>query len=101
MNANPWSIPKDRALRRLLLSLNERAGEICDLEPDNGQDPRMLTLRHHEVERLRAHVFLHGQPPGTYGVFYEFPHAIPGILESEEKLSLNAALSSLALHFDA
>ena len=61
----------------------------------------MVTLRHAELERLRAHVFLHGQKPGTYGVFFEYPHPVPGILESEENLSLQRLLSSLALHFDA
>lgn len=100
MNANPWALPKARPLRRLLLSLDDRIGDACAVVPDNG-DPAMLTLRHNELERLRAHVFLHGQQPGTYGVFFEFPHPVPGILESEENLPLPAVLDSLALHFDA
>ncbi len=101
MNANPWALPKDRALRRLLVSLGERAGAACDVVSDDGADPRMITLRHAEVEALRAHVFLHGQQPGTYGLFFEYPFPVPGILESEENLPLPAALASLALHFDA
>jgi len=101
MNANPWALAKDRALRRLLLSLDERAGKHCDIDPADGSDPRIVTLRHPELSRLRAHVYLHGQRPGTYGVFYEFPHPVPGMLETEENLPLPAALDSLALHFDA
>lgn len=101
MNANPWSLPKDRALRRLLVSLDERAGSVCELETADAGDPGMVTLRHPELAKLRAHVFLHGQRPGTYGLFYEYPYPVPGILEAEENLPLPAALASLALHFDA
>lgn len=101
MNANPWSLPKDRALRRLLVSLDERAGRHCDVVADDGKDPAMVTLRHSELERLRAHVFLHGQRPGTYGLFFEYPHPVPGILEAAENLPLDRAVASLALHFDA
>lgn len=101
MNANPWSLPKDRALRRLLVSLDERAGQAFDVAPDDGHDRWIVTLRHTELEQLRAHVFLHGQRPGTYGLFFEYPHPVPGILEAEENLPLPAALASLAMHFDA
>ena len=101
MNANPWSVAKDRALRRLLVSLDERAGQACDIAPDDGSDPRIVTLRHTELASLRAHVYLHGQRPGTYGLFFEYPYPVPGILETEENLPLPAALASLALHFDA
>ncbi|MCG2577015.1 hypothetical protein LZ012_08400 [Dechloromonas sp. XY25] len=101
MNANPWSLPKDRALRRLLVSLDERAGQACDVASDDGHDPCIVTLRHTELATLRAHVYLHGQRPGTYGLFFEYPHPVPGILETEENLPLNRALASLALHFDA
>lgn len=100
MNANPWAAPKDRAIRRVLVSFDDRLGRACDIVPDDG-DPCMVTLRHAELERLRAHVFLHGQKPGTYGVFFEYPHPVPGILESEENISLRRLLASLALHFDA
>ncbi|MBK7900408.1 MAG: hypothetical protein KA603_10735 [Azonexus sp.] len=100
MNANPWAAPKAKAIRRVLVSFDERLAGACDVVPDSG-DPAMVTLRHAELERLRAHVFLHGQKPGTYGVFFEYPHPVPGILESEENLSLQRLLSSLALHFDA
>lgn len=101
MKANPWSLPKDRALRRLLVSLDERCGQACDIDPGDNGDPAMITLRHPELAKLRAHVFLHGQRPGTYGLFFEYPHPVPGILESEENLPLPKALASLALHFDA
>lgn len=101
MNTNPWSLPKDRSLRRLLVRLDEKLGDACDVAPDNGGDPNIVTLRHSELDRLRAHVYLHGQRPGTYGVFFEYPHPVPGILETEENLPLPKALASLALHFDA
>ncbi|UCV09412.1 hypothetical protein [Dechloromonas denitrificans] len=61
----------------------------------------MVTLHHTELSKLRAHVFLHGQRAGTYGIFYEYPHPVPGILESEENVPLPKVLESLALHFDA
>jgi hypothetical protein len=47
---------------------------------------------------------LHGQHPGTYGIFFEYPHPVPGILETEENLPLPqllASLASLAMPFDA
>lgn len=101
MNTNPWALPKNRSLRRLLVSLDEKLGDACDVAPDDGADPDIVTLRHAELDLLRAHVYLHGQRPGTYGVFFEYPHPVPGILETEENLPLPKALSSLALHFAA
>lgn len=101
MNANPWAAPKSREIRRLLVSLDAQVAEACDIEADDGRDPRIVTLRHTELKNLRAHVYLHGQRPGTYGIFFEYPHPVPGILESEENLPLPDVLASLALHFDA
>jgi len=37
----------------------------------------------------------------NYGIFYEYPHPVPGTLESEENLPLPRLLASLATHFDA
>ena len=101
MNANPWSLPKSNALRRLLLAFGERIATACEVVPDANSDPNILTLRHSELDALRAHVYLHGQRPGTYGLFYEYPYPVPGLPEAEENLPLPAALTSLALHFDA
>ena len=101
MNANPWAAPKCREIRRVLVSLDERIAQACELVPDEGSDPQIVTLRHAELDKLRAHVYLHGQRSGTYGIFYEYPHPVPGILESEENLPLSHLLASLALHFDA
>lgn len=101
MNTNPWSLRKSRPLRRLLLAFDERISTSCEIVSDAGNDPDIVTLRHSELEALRAHVFLHGQSPGTYGLFYEYPYPLPGLREGVENLSLPDTLSSLALHFDA
>ena len=101
MKANPWASPKSREIRRLLVSLDARVAQACELVADDGADPQIVTLRHIELEQLRAHVYLHGQRAGTYGIFYEYPHPVPGILESEENLPLPKVLESLSLHFDA
>ncbi len=101
MNSNPWAAPKCREIRRVLVSLDERIARACELVPDEGGDPQIVTLRHTELDKLRAHVYLHGQRSGTYGIFYEYPYPVPGILESEENLPLPSLLASLALHFDA
>jgi hypothetical protein len=101
MNANAWALPKDRALRRLLVAFDEALGEACDIEPDAGTDPAILTLRHAELESLRAHVFLHGQRPGTYGVYYEYPNPLPDTPASAENLPLAHVLAGLRMHFDA
>ena len=101
MQTNLWSLPKDRSLRKLLISFEEKHGDHCEIDPLDNNDPAIVTLCHAELSRLRAHVFLHGQRPGTYGVFYEYPHPVPGILETEENLPLKDALVSLAIHFDA
>ena len=37
-----------------------------------------------ELDRLRAHVFLHGQRPGTYGVYYEYPNPLPDMPSTAE-----------------
>ncbi len=101
MNCNPWATAKVRELRRLLVTLDERIGASCDIAPDDGSDPRIVTLCHSELENLRAHVYLHGQRAGTYGVFFEYPHYVPGFLDREENLPLPKMLASLALHFAA
>ena len=101
MNVNPWASPKSREIRRVLVSLDERVADVCDIVPDAGNDPQIVTLCHVELAKLRAHVYLHGQRTGTYGIFYEYPHPVPGILESEENLPLPKVLASLAMHFDA
>lgn len=101
MNVNPWAVPKSREIRRLLLSLDPLAAEACNVTPDAGDDPCIVTLRHVELAQLRAHVYLHGQRPGTYGIFYEYPHPVPGIIETEENLPLTRAVENLAMHFDA
>lgn len=101
MNVNPWAAPKSREIRRVLVSLDERIAQCCDIAPDDGADPRIVTLCHSELSALRAHVYLHGQRAGTYGIFYEYPHPLPGIPESEENLPLSKVLANLALHFDA
>lgn len=101
MNTNAWALPKDRALRRLLVSFDPALGEACDIEPDSGTDPAIVTLRHAELERLRAHVFLHGQRPGTYGVYYEYPNPLPDMPSSIENLPLARVLDGLRMHFDA
>jgi hypothetical protein len=100
-DANPWSLPKGRPIRQLLVGLAERMGDAVALDPADGGDPDMVSLCHVELRALRACVFRHGQRNGSYGIFFEFPHPVPGILESEENLSLPQALASLALHFDA
>lgn len=101
MNINPWTARKDREIRRVLVSLDESVVDACDIAPDDGNDPRIVTLCHTELADLRAHIYLHGQRAGTYGIFLEYPHPVPGILESEENLPLPKLLASLALHFDA
>lgn len=98
---NPWSLPKDRQIRRLLVTLNERLGDACDVAPEDSDDPWAVTLYRPDLPNLRAHIHLHGQRAGTFGLFLEYPHPVPGILESEDNLSLPRALSCLALHFDA
>jgi hypothetical protein len=100
-DANPWSLSKGRPIRRLLVGLAERMGDAVALDPADGGDPDMVSLCHVELRALRACVFRHGQRGDSYGIFFEFPHPVPGILESEENLSLPQALASLALHFDA
>ena len=95
---NPWAASKDRRLKRLLVPLASQA--LCELEPDAGTDPAFVTLFHPELPRLRAHVFLHGQPEDTYGLFLEFPHPIPGIPESRDALPLPRLLELLQVHFD-
>lgn len=101
MNVNPWASPKSREIRRVLVSLDERVAQACDVVADEGADPHIVTLRHTELDKLRAHIYLHGQKAGTYGIFLEYPHPVPGILESKENLPLTRLLESLAIHFDA
>ncbi|QID19494.1 hypothetical protein G3580_18845 [Nitrogeniibacter mangrovi] len=99
MNANPWSLKKHNQLRRLLVSLNERAGDVCEVVSDD--DPHTVTLRHADLRRLRARVYLHAQPRGTYGIAFEFPSPVPQVLARQEFLSLPAAVRCLSAHFAA
>ncbi len=101
MNINPWTAPKSRAIRKVLVALDPQLAENCDVEPDAGNDPQIVILRHSELTALRAHIYVHGQKAGTYGIFLEYPHPVPGIVESEENLPLPRLLESLAIHFAA
>lgn len=101
MNINPWVAPKSRAIRKFLVALEPRLASACDIVPDAGNDPQIVILRHAELDKLRAHVYVHGQKAGTYGIFLEYPHPVPGIMESAENLPLPRLLESLSLHFDA
>lgn len=65
MNVNPWACPKSREIRRVLVSLDESVARSCDIAPDNGNDPHIVTLRHTELETLRAHVYLASAPAPT------------------------------------
>ncbi len=99
MNTNPWSLQKHNHLRRLLVSLGARVADACEVIAD--EDPHTVTLRHADLRRLRARIYLHGQPQGTYGIAFEFPSAVPQVLARQECLSLPAAVRCLAVHFDA
>jgi hypothetical protein len=99
MNTNPWALQKHKQLRRLLVSLNERVASACEVIADG--DPDTVTLRHADLRRLRARVYLYGQLQGTYGIAFEFPAAVPQVLARQEHLSLPAAIRCLASHFDA
>ena len=101
MNVNPWVAPKSREIRKFLVALDPQVASTCDIVPDDGHDPQIVTLRHTELDKLRAHIYVHGQKAGTYGIFFEYPYPVPGILESEENLPLSRLLESLAMHFDA
>jgi hypothetical protein len=101
MNVNPWIAPKSREIRKVLIALDPQVASACDVEPDAGNDPQIVTLRHTELDKLRAHIYVHGQRTGTYGIFFEYPHPVPGIVESKENLPLSRLLESLALRFDA
>lgn len=97
---NPWALTKDRSIKRALVPLAERLVGLCDIAPDDGDDPRAVTLYRPDLPSLRAHIHLHGQRTGTYGLFLEYPHPVPGILESEDNLPLARLISCLKLHFD-
>ena len=71
----------------------------CEVIADS--DPDTVTLRHADLRRLRARVYLYGQLQGTYGIAFEFPAAVPQVLARQEHLSLPAAIRCLASHFDA
>lgn len=99
MNTNPWTLHKHNHLRRLLVSLDEHIARACEVV--NDEDPHTVTLRHADLRRLRARIYLDGQPLGTYGIAFEFPSAVPQVLARQECLSLPAAVRCLATHFDA
>jgi hypothetical protein len=99
MNTNPWTLQKHNHLRRLLVSLGERVAGACEVIADD--DPDSVTLRHADLRRLRARVYLHGLQQERYGIAFEFPAPVPQVLARQEHLSLPAAILCLASHFDA
>ena len=95
MNANPWSAPKSREIRRMLVSLDERVASACELVDDNGDDPLIVTLRYAELDSLRAHVYLHGQrsakaatPSTTWLALINALAGTPGLSPSSSTASL-------------
>jgi hypothetical protein len=99
---NPWALPKDRAIRRLMVGLAERLGPDALIIAAGSQDVAgaVTLLRPGEDEALRAFVFSFGQPAGRYGLHLDFPHPDPAVADRFEGLSLTQLAEVLGMHFD-
>ena len=98
---NPWSLVKDRGIKRLLIQLQARLGpDAFELSARRADVPEAVTLCSPLEPGLAAFVFTYGQPEGRYGVHLAYPFPDPTAPESMEDLGAARLVEILALHFE-
>lgn len=99
---NPWSLPKDRSIKRLLYSLHQEFGEGYFALPDHLEDDRAITLHKADEPDIRAYIYAYAQKPGRYGLHLEYPATdhFSTATEIVEDLPLPKVRELLETHFD-
>lgn len=98
---NPWSVAKDRRIKRLLIDLQAALGPgAVELLPSRLDVDEAVTLCRPGEPALAAFVFVYGQAEGRYGVHLSYPHPDPAVAEGGEDLTLARLVELLAIHFD-
>lgn len=99
---NPWSLPKDRSIKKLLYSLHQRLGEGHFTVPGCHEDARAITLCKPDEPDIRAYIYAYAQKPGRYGLHLEFPtvDTLATPTEIVEDLPLPRLQALLEAHFD-
>lgn len=98
---NPWSLVKDRGIKRLLIQLQARLGPgTFALSPRRADVAEAVTLESPVEPGLAAFIFTYGQAEGRYGVHLAYPFPDPTVPESVEDLTAARLVELLALHFE-
>ncbi|HEY6897825.1 MAG TPA: hypothetical protein VI279_11235 [Rhodocyclaceae bacterium] len=103
--ASIWSLPKEKAIKHLLLALNQRLGDdafaFC---VDDPPDPRAIRVFHPHELHLGVRIFTFGQNHGRYGLQLEYPELPdnrPELTNQDgEDLPLERTLEIIAIHLD-
>ncbi len=106
MHANAWSLDKDRSIKCLLITLNQRLGEQAYAISERQQDDfRAIHLHKADDEATVAYVFTYGQEEERYGLHLEYPtlpeQPVPLLPEIYENLDIERVIEALAIHFEA
>jgi hypothetical protein len=101
---NLWTLPKDDALKVLLLLWRDRAepGTWC-LDPTPNDDRKSVWLQAPADPGLRAYLSTHGESPGRCAVHLEYPShdGTPAGAAAvvKEDLTAERAIALLLEHF--
>ena len=98
---NPWSLVKERGIKRLLIQLQERLGPgAFELLPRRADVAEAVTICRPGEPGLAAFIFTYGQAEERYGVHLAYPYPDPSVPESVEDLTAARLVELLAIHFE-
>lgn len=98
---NPWSLVKDRGIKRLLIQLQARLGpQAFELLPRRSDVAEAVTICKPGEPGLAAFIFTYGQGEDRYGVHLAYPFPDPAVPESVEDLTAARLVELLAMHFE-
>lgn len=100
---NVWSLNKDNAIRRLLLTLVELFGpDSFELSRRWEKDESAVGIFQPGEDSILAYIFTYGQPTGRYGLHLEYPglNALGDWTQKAENLELNHLIELLKAHFN-
>lgn len=98
---NPWSLVKDRGIKRLLIQLQDRLGaDAFELLPRRSDVAEAVTICKPGEPGLAAFIFTYGQGEDRYGVHLAYPFPDPSVPESVEDLTAGRLVELLAMHFE-
>lgn len=98
---NAWAMNKDKAIKRLMLALEQRfGGGAVRVSQQWASDAQAVGLFQPGEDEVLAYVHTHGEQPGHYALHLEYPDIPASSSTCGENLDLPHLLDLLAVHFN-